>query len=414
MKKNILITIACSFFCYQMHAQNNTINEFEKFVENQNSLFVKAYEKKDSDGYQKLLDEFYAKYNALGKAAQKQFSNYLQNAFYNFSCTYSLLNNKPKALEYLKKAIDAGYANYAHMQIDIDLDNLRNEDAFVKMIETVRGIGDYQHILKRAKEYDLYDKRKMPVFTYQSVDNPNLVAIRKGFNLDSIAGTGNEVSKIINLMHWIHNLIPHDGNHPNPQVKNAMSMISECKRDNRGLNCRGLATVLNECYLSMGFKSRFVTCLPKDSLQNDPDCHVINMVYSVGLKKWLWMDPTNDAYVMDEKGLLLSIEEVRERIINDKPLLLNPTANWNNKISKTKEEYLYNYMAKNLYMLECSAKSEYDAETLEDKKTIEYITLVPLEYYNQKREATEEKNNRFNTLFRKYQTNDSNNFWKAP
>jgi Transglutaminase-like superfamily len=310
------------FFCCLIHAQANPINDFEKFAEKQSSLFVKAYEKKDTEGYQLLLNEFCTKFSALNKADQNLYSNYLQNAYYNFSCTYAIVNNKLEAIEYLKKAIDAGYINYSHIQMDRDLDNIRNENAFVKLIEQVRGLGDYLYILRRANAYDLNDTRVVPVFTYQSADNPNLVAIRKGFNLDSIAGYGNEVSKMINLMHWIHNLLPHDGNHPNPTIKNALSMIAECKKDKRGLNCRGLATVLNECYLSMGFRSRFVTCLPKDSLQTDPDCHVINMVYSTEQKKWLWMDPTNDAYVMNEKGELLSIEEVRDRLINDKPILI--------------------------------------------------------------------------------------------
>jgi hypothetical protein len=131
----------------------------------------------------------------------------------------------------------------------------------------------------------------------------------------------------------------------------------------------------------MGIKSRFVTCLPKDSLDIDNDCHVINMVYSMQLKKWLWIDPTNDAYVMDEKGELLSIEEVRERLIYDKPLILNPDANWNHISSVTKKEYLENYMAKNLYLLECPLHSEYDLETKMENKEIIYLQLIPLDYF---------------------------------
>jgi hypothetical protein len=56
---------------------------------------------------------------------------------------------------------------------------------------------------------------------------------------------------------------------------------------------------------------------------------------------------------MNEKGELLSIAEVRERLVNNKPLILNPEANWNHINSITKEYYLYNYMAKNLYAFEC-------------------------------------------------------------
>jgi len=266
--------------------------------------------------------------------------------------------------------------------------------------------------LKGAKEFNLLDNREIPEFTYQEKDNLNLVALRKGFNLDSVAGTGNEVSKILNVLHWIHRVIPHDGNSENPQIKNAMSLLTVCKRDNRGLNCRGLATVMNECYLSLGIKSRIITCLPKDP--NDTECHVINMVYSNDMQKWLWIDPTNDAYVMNEKGELLSIEEVRERLITDKPLILNPDANWNFESSTIKEEYLYNYMSKNLYRFECPINSEYDFETTQKGKEMIYLQLLPIDYPKQKPDKTESTNNNDGTTIISYKTNSPEIFWKAP
>jgi hypothetical protein len=254
----------------------------------------------------------------------------------------------------------------------------------------------------------------LPNFTYQSSNDPNLAILRQTFKLDSIAGAGSEVSKILNLMHWIHNLIPHDGNHENPVVKNAMSMIAVCKKDNRGLNCRGLATVLNECYLSLGIKSRFVTCLPKDSLGIDVDCHVINLVFCNELKKWLWIDPTFDTYVMNEKGDLLGIEEVRERIINNLPLIISPDANWNHKVSETKAYYLNYYMAKNLYLLECPVNSEYNLETRTTGKKITYVQLLPLDYFKQSPDTTTDTNTNDNTTLVKYKTNNPSLFWQTP
>ena len=56
-------------------------------------------------------------------------------------------------------------------------------------------------ILKKASTYNLDDKREIPVFTYQSSRDSNLVALRKTFNLDSIAGFGNDISKVLNLLH---------------------------------------------------------------------------------------------------------------------------------------------------------------------------------------------------------------------
>lgn len=268
----------------------------------------------------------------------------------------------------------------------------------------------YLQKLQNAEKYDYSDNRFVPNFSYQSMDNPNLIKIRKDLKLDSIAGTGNEISKIINLMHWVHNSIRHDGSTPtNPNSKNAIDIIKVCKTENRGVNCRMMATVLNECYLSMGIKSRFVTCMPKETIFED--CHVINMVYSNDLKKWIWIDPTFDAYVMNEKGELLGLAEVRERLINGKPLLLNPDANWNRKNSQTKEYYLETYMAKNLYRLKTPLVSEYDTETWENVKEITYVELLPLdgiEQLPQKKEKTDEKTG---IKFTSYITNNPNLFW---
>mgnify|MGYP003411801536 FL=1 len=301
--------------------------------------------------------------------------------------------------------------------ISVKITNKTKFDFVILLNDTTKALTQiafkpsYLDILKGASKYNFNDNREIPKFSYQDQSNPNLVALRKGFNLDSIAGYGNDVSKILNLLHWIHNLIPHDGNHENPTIKNAISMIAQCKKEDRGLNCRGLSTVLNECYLSMGFKSRFITCMPKDSIFDD--CHVINSVYLPNDKKWIWIDPTNNAYVMNENGELLSIEEVRERIINDKPIILNPDANWNNKSSTTKQDYLYNYMAKNLYRLQCPLVSEYDTETWKEGKKITFVELLPLDAFQQKPDKSESTNTKTGTTFTYLKTNNPNNFWQT-
>lgn len=271
----------------------------------------------------------------------------------------------------------------------------------------------YLEKLKRAAKYNYSDNRFVPNFSYQSMDNPNLVKIRKDLKLDSIAGTGNETSKIINLMHWVHNIIRHDGSTPtNPTSKNAIDIIKVCKTENRGMNCRMMATVLNECYLAMGIKSRFVTCMPKETIFDD--CHVINMVYSNDFKKWIWMDPTNDAYVMNEKGELLGLAEVRERLINGKTLILNPDANWNRKSSLTKEYYLETYMAKNLYRLRTPLVSEYDTETWHNVKEITYVELLPLDGIEQTPQKKENRDEKTGIKFTSYVTNNPNLFWTTP
>lgn len=267
-------------------------------------------------------------------------------------------------------------------------------------------------ILKNAGKYNYADNRFVPEFTYQSADNADLQRIRHELKLDSIAGTGSELSQIFNLLHWLHNLVKHDGGSNNPTEKNAIDLINLCKAENRGVNCRMLAITLNECYLSLGIKSRYVTCMPKET--DFDDCHVINMVYSKDLKKWIWIDPSFDAYVMDENGNLLGIQEVRERLVNGNPLILNADANWNREYLQTKENYLENYMAKNLYRLQTPLNSGYDTETRKKGKEIIYVELLPLDGIEQTPQKKEEINKSIEMKFIYYKTNNPDLFWAEP
>jgi hypothetical protein len=313
---------------------------------------------------------------------------------------------------YFKKSIELGYSNYSQIQKDSDLDFIRNEAEFKETCKKLREQFDYLFILKKAVKYDTTDYRVFPSFSYQNSSTSGLQLLSQTYNLDSVAGNNSELSRIKNILFWIHNLVPHDGTHSNPKVKNAVNFISECKKDKKGLNCRGLALLLNECYLAVGIPSRVVTCLPKDSLKNDVDCHVINAVYSKELNKWLWIDPTMNAFITDQFGVMLGIEEVRQRLIADEPLSLNSEANWNGASVDIKQ-YLYEYMAKNLYILECPIYSKYDMETKRLFDKYKYVKLIPLDYNEQKPDLYKRKSRKFTTLFQ-YKTNNSKLFWVLP
>jgi hypothetical protein len=291
-------------------------------------------------------------------------------------------------------------------------------DFIILLNDTTKALTEIQYkpgyldILKGSDKYNINDNRPIPKFTYQSMDNQNLVKIRKDFNLDSVAGKGNEIYRILSLMHWVHNIVKHDGSSNNPALRNAIDLIAVCKKENRGVNCRMMATILNECYLSMGIKSRFITCWPKDT--TDIDCHVINMVYSNSLNKWIWIDPTFDAYVMNEKGELLGIQEVRERLINGKTIILNPEANWNRQNSQTKEYYIEFYMTKNLYRLRTPVVSEYDTETSRTGKELTFVDLIPLDGTGQTPQKKEETEIGTGMKFTYYKTNNPIIFWTKP
>lgn len=380
--------------------------ELRDFIKKEKSEVLKAYAHKDIAGYRKNLDELLTRYNKLSDKEKRRYSFYVNEQYYLLADLYAKTGDKKNALAYLEQA--KGHYDYDDLVNDHDLDKLRKEPGFIKLLAESKK-PKYQAILQKSPKYNNNEKDKLPEFTYQSANDSNLVALKATYNLDSIAGNGDDLTKMINLMEWVHYLVPHDGSKGNPKNKNAMSFINEWKQNKKTLNCRGLGIILNEVYLAEGFKSRFVTCLPLDT--TDQDCHVITMVWSTSLKKWVWMDPTFMAYVMDENGVLLSIEEVRGRLVNDKPLILNPDANRNHAVRQTKEDYLGYYMSKNLYKLECPVNSQYNYETPEEGKSRTYMQLLPGSTVPAPKIAQDKHGMPSYSL---YYTNNPAVFWAAP
>ena len=54
--------------------------------------------------------------------------------YYDAACLYSLMGEKEKSIEYLRKSLESGFRRFAHIRRDYDLDNIRNESAFIDLI----------------------------------------------------------------------------------------------------------------------------------------------------------------------------------------------------------------------------------------------------------------------------------------
>ena len=349
-----------------------------KFEELQNK-YRKIYDSGDFKQKEFVLKEMLALTEGVKLSDDEQsiIAEIKASVYYNLACTYSLLNQKNQAVDYFEKSVEFGYNNYYHCLQDTDLDNIREEKRFVSLMKEMYDKSNLA-ILKQVGSYEKSDTLGLPRFTYETPENARMKDVRSYFKLDSIAGNGDEISKILNIMYWIHDNIRHDGSNFALAEFSSIDLYHYHKATGKGINCRHLSIALNEMYLSMGLKSRYVTCLPKD--ESDQDCHVINCVWVDSLQKWIWLDPTFAAYVKDENGIFLSISEVRERLIDGRPLVLNEDANWNNQSKQTKENYLLNYMAKNLYWIQAPVSSQFNPESRYRNNVNTYVSLLPIGY----------------------------------
>ena len=56
------------------------------------------------------------------------------NAHYNLACSYSLLRMNNPAIEALHSSLKLGYNDFEHLMNDPDLENLRNDSRFIKIL----------------------------------------------------------------------------------------------------------------------------------------------------------------------------------------------------------------------------------------------------------------------------------------
>jgi len=379
--KKVVVFFAAILVSLSACGQTNSpvFDEFIlKFEELQNK-YRKIYDGGDFKQKEFILKEMLALTEGVKLSDDEQsiIDGIKANIYYNLACTYSLLNQKNQAVDYFEKSIEFGYNNYYHCLQDTDLDNIREEKRYISLMKEMYDKTNLA-VLKQSGGYEKSDTLELPCFTYETPENARMKDVRSYFKLDSIAGNGDEISKILNIMYWIHDNIRHDGSNFALAEFTSIDLYHYHKATGKGINCRHLSIALNEMYLSMGWKSRYVTCLPKD--ESDQDCHVINCVWLDSLQKWIWLDPTFVAYVKDENGIFLSISEVRERLIDGRPLVLNEDANWNNQSKQTKENYLLNYMAKNLYWIQVPVNSQFNPESRYRNNVNTYVSLLPVGY----------------------------------
>ncbi len=354
-------------------AQDNVYEKhlFQKSKEFNDSLSIYD-DNKDYIRAERLLYNYVDWFYSLPSEYQQKYSFLPPSIYYNIACYQSIQNKQESAVQSLEKAYQTGYDNYRQLTTDTDLDNIRSNSKFQELSAKMREDFDFLYILRKAPGYTTVNQTDtLPSFSYTAPSDSSLTHLRRYFNLDSIAGSGDELSRIKNILNFVHDNIRHDGQHGNPQPADAITMYDACRDGSRGLNCRGLATVLNEMYLAVGIPSRFITCYPRTFIN---DCHVINAVYSSTLQKWLYVDPTWNALVYDENDTPLSVQEVRERIIDGRPLILHDDANWNNREKATVDDYLHSYMAKNLYYIQSCDNYRFRTES---SKYPRYILLAP-------------------------------------
>jgi hypothetical protein len=230
-------------------------------------------------------------------------------------------------------------------------------------------------MLKMFGKYSDEEDEKVPPFSYLH-DSKYLSTLRAKYELDKVAGEGSQLSRILNLLAWLHKNTTHNGQISKPLEINSISLLgfSYGKGKEFGINCRMLATVLAEVYLALSCKSRIVSL--HSITPFDGDNHVVTIVWLDEAKKWIFVDPSFNAYFSDEDGNLLSPWELRSCFAEEKPVKCNDEAIYGDNPEKAHEN-LFRYMSKNLFYMYSPQINGFGSEEMKDQR---WIFLSPIGY----------------------------------
>ena len=183
---------------------------------------------------------------------------------------------------------------------------------YLAIREVIRFYDNALPALRASPPYDTLNSGEQGIrFTYQAADAPELVNLRVHLNLDSIAGNGDDISKIKNILRWAHRAIPHNGFRMPEFELTSMGLYRYATEEGEGISCKHTSRLLSDCFLSIGFSSRAVTC--SSMLEKDPDCHVVNAVWSPSRSKWVYVDASLGAYYTHLTGEMLRFREIRSK-----------------------------------------------------------------------------------------------------
>lgn len=250
-------------------------------------------------------------------------------------------------------------------------------------------------ILKHSGQYSK-DARS---FNIHSVADPTRAAeIKEYFHLDTLyTDTVSTWEKTLAIAKFVATNVPHANQKVQPKQKNAIYLWEYTKTVEPAFNCRLHSIMLFELLTSVGIEATYITCMPQD--KHDQDCHVVNQVWLPELGKWVMIDSDmGGCYATDSLGNLLSLQEMREFYIQDKPICYHPQ--FGEAVGS--DFWYYDYMAKNTYWFSCWEAIHFDQEPAEGRDVGRYIHLVPEGYKP------------FGTNRKDMVTHDVEQFWAAP
>jgi len=198
----------------------------------------------------------------------------------------------------------------------MDLKKKKNSLSYYNLLEYEEA--DCLFYLYQFSEYEVENMNHYTNvnFFYENKESDNMARIRVYYKLDHVMGDGNEMQRILRLLKWTGEHFKINGKTLEDRKYDSedfFDILNRARMEGYVLNCRYISTIFTQILLSVGFKTRWVVCMP--IALEYRECHCVVEVYIEALEKWILVDPSYKLLYFNKKGELINLHEMRSLII---------------------------------------------------------------------------------------------------
>lgn len=178
-------------------------------------------------------------------------------------------------------------------------------------------------------KFNEYPQNNISNFSYHFLYSNQYAELCSKYKLQEIAQNGNTFTKAVNIMNFINAKTKYCGNSQlvETDVKSIIQ-YSFNKDFEQAINCEQKAVLLSEFLFSLGIFAHPIifehyAFNNTYTMITEIDCHVCVHIYLPEEQKWILLDPSFNAYFSDDKGNVLNIIEIKNRLKNNQNVLLS-------------------------------------------------------------------------------------------
>jgi hypothetical protein len=168
----------------------------------------------------------------------------------------------------------------------------------------------FKGILATHSEFDTSLEKGNICYDFTSKE---YAILKSKYKIEKIAGNGSEFTKAKRLVANFAHRLNHNVFYDNHIDTNSIALLEySLDNENHGINCLNKSKIIVECLLALGIYSRRVKMYPYSPY--DIDNHVVVELFDATLNKWIMIDPSQSAYMIDDDWMPLSISEYRYKL----------------------------------------------------------------------------------------------------